>query len=526
MINMMYLVLTAMLALNVAAETLQAFKVIDASLMKTYKSFSEKNAAIVRDFERAAGENEEKVGHWRDLAKEVHAKSDTLVNFIIETKKEIALAAKAEKLEGEIPVDFPLVIGTSGDTLVLKSQDDLNATPQVMLMEGRGTELQKKILGFREELISLVGDFPALTSNLNGSLSVDDPEKSDKLKASTYRTWVQQNFESSPVIASIALLSKLQIDVRNAESAVLSHLYSQIDAASFKFSGLQAQVIPNTKYVIQGQKYEAKIFLSAVDNTQDLAVYMNGSSNALPVVNGEAIYSVTPNTPGPVTYKGEINFVGPNGPEKFPFSGEYLVAPPAVTVSPTKMNVLYRSLPNPISVSVPGTPTEKLEVTFTNGRIEKTETGWVAYPDQLDPKGEKTKIIVKVKEDGGQVRNMGELIFRVKKVPDPKATVAGISSGGIAREKLRVQQLVSATLEDFDFDLSFVVTSFDMSVPTSGGETTTLHSGSYKFTDDMKRLLNGLGSGSKVSIENIKAKIDGDAKDPERTIPPVILTVQ
>jgi hypothetical protein len=124
------------------------------------------------------------------------------------------------------------------------------------------------------------------------------------------------------------------------------------------------------------------------------------------------------------------------------------------------------------------------------------------------------------------MKEMGEMVFRVKKVPDPVAQVAGMTSGTIGQERLALQGGVMAVLEDFDFDLSFQVTSFDMSVPTSGGMTTTLQSNSWAFTNEQKKLLNSLGTGDRVSFENIKAKIEGDEDDQERQLSPIILKIQ
>ena len=112
------------------------------------------------------------------------------------------------------------------------------------------------------------------------------------------------------------------------------------------------------------------------------------------------------------------------------------------------------------------------------------------------------------------------------KLPDPVARVGGISSGDIPRTTLRAQQLVSATLENFYFDMRFIVTSFEMSVPGQGGMTTVLASNSYRFTDEQKRLLNSLNSGDKVLIESIKARIEGNDEDPERQLSPISLTVR
>ena len=522
MINMMYLVLTAMLALNVSKEVLNAFKVVDLSLMKTYNSFDKKNASLVSDFDFAYQQNQGKVGKWRDLAKEVQKKTDDLVNYIVETKEILAQKSGSyvKPADEEIGDEDAFIIGVKGDTIMIKSKEDLNSSPEVMLRLGRGKELQDKINQYKADIAVLVDNNPLIVNSLAQTLDVDDIGGSNK------KSWPVLNFDASPVIASLTLLSKLQIDVCNAESVVLRQLYNEIDASSFKFTGLKATVIPDASYVFQGQPYRARIFIAAEDTTQKLTVYMNGSSNPLPTEGNEAIYTVNANTPGTYTYSGEIRYKTPSGEESSKaFKGEYQVAMPAVTIAPTKMNVMYRGLKNPLSISVPGIPSSSLEVSFTNGTITKSGDSWIVEPRDLDPKGDKTRVIVNAKVDG-KSKNMGEMVFRVKKVPDPKAVVAKMSQGGIAREKLRIQNGVFAELQDFDFDLAFEVTAFDMSVPSSGGTTTTLHSNSYRFTDEQKRLLNGLGSGARVSFENVKARIEGDKNDPERILSPIILTVE
>ncbi|MCF8362006.1 MAG: gliding motility protein GldM [Prolixibacteraceae bacterium] len=533
MINMMYLVLTAMLALNVAAETLYAFKIVDSSLMKTYLSFTDKNRTLMADFNSAYELNQGKVENWRNMAQDVHAKSDSLINYIIDTKEMLALAVNAEQKEPdeEINQNFPFIVTNENDTLIIQRQDDLNASPEVMLTRKQGERLQDQINTYKKELINIIGNYPSLVENLHSSLDVDDPVEGEGEQSGSYRTWVQQNFEATPVIAAITLLSKLQIDVRNAESAILRHLYNQIDASSFKFTGLNATVIPEARYIFQGQEYKARIFLSAEDSTQELEVYMDGQNQPLPVENGDAVFSIKPNEAGEYSYNGEIRYRNPDG-EGFgtkPFSFDFKVARPAVTVSPTKMNVLYRDLQNPVSISVPGVPLSDITPICTNGTIYKDESSsegnWIVEPDELDYEGTNTRIIVNA-ELNGEMKEMGEMVFRVKRVPDPVAQVAGMTSGDIAQERLALQTGVMAELEDFDFDLAFEVVSFDMSVPTSGGMTTTLQSNSWAFTPAQIRLLNSLGAGDRVSFENIKARIEDDEDDQERQLSPVILTIQ
>ena len=533
MINMMYLVLTAMLALNVAAETLYAFKIVDSSLMKTYVSFTDKNKTLMGDFNRAYDLNQGRVESWRNMAQEVHAKSDSLINYIIDTKEMLAVAVNAnpKQPDEEINENFPFIVTNDNDTLIIERQDDLNASPEVMLTREQGKNLQNRIKKYKADLINIIGDYPNLVENLHTSLDIENPEKGEKENSGSYRTWAQQNFEATPVIAAITLLSKLQIDVRNAESAILRHLYNQIDASSFKFTGLNATVIPEASYIFQGQEYKARIFLSAEDSTQELEVYMDGQNQPLPVENGDAVFSVKPNEAGEYSYNGQIRYRNPDG-EGFgtkPFSFDFKVARPAVTVSPTKMNVLYKDLQNPVSISVPGVPLSDITPTCTNGTIYKDESlsdgNWIVEPEELDYEGTNTRIIVNA-ELNGQMKEMGEMVFRVKKVPDPVAQVAEMTSGNIAQERLALQMGVMAELEDFDFDLSFEVVSFDMSVPTSGGMTTTLPSNSWAFTAQQQQLLNSLGTGDRVSFENIKARIEDDEDDQERQLSPIILKIQ
>lgn len=533
MINMMYLVLTAMLALNVAAETLHAFKIVDKSLMKTYLTFTDKNKSLLTDFKHQYELNANKVQKWMDLANEVNAHSDSLVYFLIDTKEELALAADGQFVtpETEVTDEFPIIINRDQDSIVLKRQDDLNVSPELMLTRGRGVELQNKINEFKDYLKEIVKDNPVIIENLESSLDVSDPErdnlKLDKGQTMNFRTWPQQNFEATPVIASITLLSKLQIDVRNAESAVLRYLYNQIDASSFKFTGLKATVIPDASFIFQGQEYRARIFLSAEDTTQELEVYVDGSNQPLRIEGNEAIYSFTPSEARDYTYKGQIKYMNPDGDgfNYIDFEESFEVAKPTATVSATKMNVLFKDLDNPIDISVPGVSSDDIDPICTNGTMEKIGDEWIVKPAELDFTGDNTRIEVYA-ELGGERRKMYEATYRVMRVPNPIAKVSGISSGTISPERLRIQQVVSADLEDFYFDLRFEVTSFVMTVPSGGGYTQQYTSNSYRFTDDMKQVLNRCGPGDKVMIESIKAKIQGDESDEVRQLAPIILTVQ
>lgn len=524
MINMMYLVLTAMLALNVASETLDAFKVVDASLFKTYLSFTDKNNTLIDDFKQAYDVNQVKVEKWYDLAKEVQSQSDSLIHFIIDVKEELALASGSHvKLpEEELRDEFPFIIINSGDTISLNHQDDLNTPPNIMIVKGRGKEIQKKVGEYKTYLESLVDKHPEIINNLEASLDVSDPKKKVKEGGS----WVQQNFESIPLVASITLLSKLQIDVRNAESAVLRHLFNQIDAASFKFTGLRATVIPEASYVFQGQDYKARIFLSAEDTTQNLEVFVNGSTTPLKTEGNEAIYSFTANEPGEYTYKGQIKYRNPDGDgyNYATFEQAYQVAKPTATISATKMNVLFKGLDNPIDISVPGVPSNKIEPICTNGTIEKVGNSWIVKPEELDLNEEKTKIEVYA-ETGGQRQKMYEASYRVMRVPNPTANVSGLSSGEISKKRLDRQTIVSADMENFYFKLEYQVSGFALIVP-KGSYIKQLRSNSNAFTEEMKAAMSALDRGDKIIIEDIMAKRKGDTTGEVSKLNSIVLTIK
>lgn len=521
MINMMYLVLTAMLALNVAAETLYAFKIVDTSLMKTLESFTTKNNAVYTDFEAAYTLNASKVEQWMQKANEVRASSDSLINYITDTKELLVNTSGAIPHEVGTPIDpeRAFMISSKGDTIIIKQQDDLNVSPEVMINKGKGEELCAEISKYRKFLLSMVDSSNTkLISNISSALDVSDSESDNK-------SWIINNFESSPLIASITLLSKMQIDVRNAESGLITYLYNQIDASSFKFNKLEAQVVPKSKYIISGDPYEAKIFLSAVDTTRISPVFVGGKQ--LDIENHKAIYKVTTSTPGVYSYKGYINFEMSDGSViPYPFEDEYQVAEPTGAISLTKMNLLYIGLENPINISVSGVPAESLEPSINNGTIKKSSDGcWVVAPSDLDEKGQKTKITVYANIDG-QKRQMAELRCKVKMTPRPEPLT---KSGTVSRSELKnMSGLFYVMPEDFEFEgVKYEVVSFRMAYQKSSYTNylpSTLASG--LFDDKQKKALESLNAGDVVRFEEIKVRMKGVSNVAERSLSPVIYVVK
>lgn len=516
MINMMYLVLTAMLALNVAAEVLESFRIIDASLTQTLNNVDRKNKQIYNAFEAASIQNPQKVKEWKDKADQVKDKTKALITKINELKEELVITS------GGIPknaagadfvlADEPVIVGTKGDTILVKNEGDLNVPSQIMITQKKGEDLRTNIEGFRGFLTTFLEEGDPIRENIIKQLDTTAPKINLK-EGGEKKTWETLNFESKPLIAVITLLSKMQIDVENAETNVISALYSKIDAASFKFNKLEARILPKSTYVLKGDQFETEIYLAAVDTTQQPKIYV-GNSEIPANREGKFVYKTTASEAGLKTYSGTIKYTNPEGNVvAYPFKGEYMVGLPSVTISPTKMNVLYLGIPNPVKVSVPGVPSENLTVSVTNGRMEKSGEDWLVYPTKLDATGKNTAITVSATMNG-EKRSMGSMAFRVKEVPPPLATVGGKNGGVLKKEELMAEEGLFADLLDFNFDLKFKVTAFEITFSGAGGFSTSYKGTGNKFTPEQKDQFKKLSQGSVIIIDNITAKGDDGANRP------------
>jgi len=517
MINMMYLVLTAMLALNVASEVLESFRIVDASLVQTLNNVNKKNDQIYGAFDAAYMQNPAKVKEWKDKADDVKQKTSVLIIKIKDLKEQLVLASggiplntvKSEEPGFELSSEEPIIVNSKGDTILIKKEDDLNTPSEIMINKKKALDLKNDIVQYREFLASFLDEGSTLRENIIKQLDTSDPKMNLK-EGGEKKSWEVLHFESKPLIAVITMLSKMQIDIQNAETGIISNLYSEIDAASFKFNRLGAAVIAKSNYVLEGDQFEAEVFLTAEDTTQQPEILVGGSR--LTMKDGKGIYRASASTAGTFKWGGLIRFKAPDGNTKdYKFEGEYQVGKPKATISPTGMNVLYMGIPNPIKVSVDGVASQNLEVSLNNGRIEKSGDDFLAYPTKLDALGKNTSISV-VANMNGVKRPMGAMVFRVKEVPPPVATIAGLNGGTLKKEQLIAEDGVFAELRDFDFDLKFKVTQFDITF--AGTYVKTASSKSNKFTDEQRSFLSKLNQGSTIFIDNIIAKGDDGTTRP------------
>jgi gliding motility-associated protein GldM len=545
MIGMMYLVLTALLALNVSKDILDAFVLVNDGLQKTKNNFMGKNKEKYASFKRAFDDNNKKVGsYWREALR-IQTETEDMVAYIDEIKA--LLISTTEKIK----MDEAMGLNDVGLDTVLSLQhvdqkDNYDEPTRILIGEDpdkpRGdnkytaSQLRVRLENFRDVLSNIILSQPNVDSNnvIYRSLQKTFDFKKGKDASGVTQNWESLNFYHVPLAASITILSKLQTDVLNAESDIITYLYNQVDASSYKFTDLSSVVIPKSEYVFTGDTFRADVFLAAFDPTQEPLVYISENSYALndstplrkedmvdvKVDGSKGTIKIPANRTGDFRYKGLIQFKAPNGTfSSFPYEVNYEVALPALTVAPTKMNVFYKGVDNPVSISAPGVALDDLRPSITNGTITRSGNDWVVRVRQ----GTEAVITVNAQLPDGSTKSMGKANFRVKTVPDPVPSFAGKrpSDNRVQKAELTAARGLLAKMDDFDFDMKFDITQFKVTMIFNGTPVDVAVRGN-RVNSDIEEMFQKARKGQMVLIENIRAKgEDGSI----RKLPPISLKV-
>jgi gliding motility-associated protein GldM len=490
MINMMYLVLTAMLALNVSAEVLDAFVVIDKGIEHNTRIVQEKNSDNLSDFRKAAADNKEKVSPWLLKGEEVHRRAEALYKEINQIKLDLVRAGDGE--------DSEAIVDGEVNAALIEALSNTDVSSRIMVgsdgFKGKGATLRKAMNEYCDYLLSLIDKTkaPMLAHTLTEMLHI--PETQVRTDGEV-TSWEVAVFDGVPLISAVALLSKMQMDVCNSENEAVSHLMRQVSASDFKFSDIDVAVVPSSNYVIQGTEFSAEMFLAAYDPTQNPVLTIGGRayrSND----KGKILFKTIPEQVGQVNLRGSIEFMGPDGRTSRPVQLSYMVVEPNTVVSPTKMNVVYRGIENPVGISSSGIPQDKLDVRISNGTFVRRGNELFVTPGS----GRLCEISVFVGE-----KNMGTHQLRVKDLPSPTPQLDGITGKSATRgELLASQGILAAMPRDFDFDLRFRVVSFLVSAVIDGFIVEEA-SNANTFAPKQQQIFNRLRSGNRVIFTDIKA---------------------
>jgi len=492
MINLMYLVFIAMLALNVSSEVLDGFALVEATMLRSVEASSQHNAQIFGDLREFQQQNPEKAQQWYDKGEQVKIQSDSLYNYIQSLKQRIVVKAD----------------GKEGNPEQIQHPDDLNAAYEVMFEHGknRHQKLKSDIDKYRDYVATLVTN-PSIKNIIRNNLSTEPTAKAKENK----QTWAESMFWQMPVAAAVTLLTKLQNDIRYAEGEVLTDLVKNIDVLDYRVNKLNAFVIPETQTVMRGTPYRAQIGLLAQDSTQRPKVFVNGSF--LPD-DANGIFVAGTGSTGTFPVRGYVEMPRGDGSSyRQDFSTEYFVVQPSATVAPVLMNVLYAGIDNEIQIAVPGIASQNVSASISNGTLtHKSNDIWVANPKL----GSDAIITITARMAGGKMQEMTRNTFRIRQLPDPAPYITVTKPDGnterykgsqpLAKSALIATDVLHAAMDDGILDITFNVLRFDLVRFDKLGFRITTPSSGARFSEQQKDAMRGLQRGQTVLISNIVVK--------------------
>lgn len=481
MINLMYIVLTAILALNVSAEILNAFLVMDESISESSQIVGKSNQQILSAITQQA-EAYSQFDPLRAKAEQANSLSKSFNNYITDLKDELIEKSGGYDEKGK-----------------LKGIKNKDITTLMFINEGRAAKVKEQIISLREKLLKLIDEEETRTQ-LSASIPLNIkpiPENSKQ------KNWEEFNFKQMPVAAILPLLSKFQNDAKISETAVLNYFLSQTDIVTMKPDAFEAVVAADKSYVIRGEDLSAEIFLGAYSSTADnIAVRVNGRS--LPVRDGKATFNIRPEDLGEKAMNVKIDVTNPiSGQVKtYNKTFRYEVGERSVAVSADKMNVFYIGVENPVTISAAGIPSEEMQVEANGVQLRRINNSqFIATPSQAG----KASITI---SGGGLKPTTFE--YRVKMIPTPIPMMGANKSGRMKPNEFKVYDKIAAIHENFDFDAKCNITGFEITRVPKNGDPQIYENKGGNFGERTKRITKQATFGDVFYFEKIKARCPGD----------------
>lgn len=530
MIGMMYLVYTAMLAMNVAAEVLQGFATVGEAMDKSNVNIQAKLEDSYDNFQFAYDNNKEKVQEYWDKALKVKAYSKDMVDslefyraeFLCKIKEKADITTYDNEgneikstimfREGEkFLIDSAVAAYQRGGINVLSEPEKSDFNNSTAHFYGRGDEADPHCYGIRMK--NAIMDYKTKVREILGkdsthvkiALDVESMKYSSHTKK--LEPWEQYMFYDVIAAADMVTISRLVAEVRNCEFDAVQQLYKAVKSNDFSFDKVTVITRPKTGYVIQGGTYETRINVGAYDSKAHFEVEIGGqkfTSND----SGTVVYKVGANAVGNKNIAGKIYVKKDNNVETYEFHDQYFVAEPVAVVSLTKMNVVYCGIDNPISIGVPGVASKDVipQIVEGSATLSPDPSGKAGDYIIRASKPGRIKIQINAKVDGKTTKSMGVKEFRGKFIPVPQLKVGTLGSGSsVTKAELTANGQLRAVLPDFDFQLPpLKITSFNFNVQGSG--QLDIQGTGNRLTPDMQSRINNARRGQKVYITDVVVK--------------------
>ena len=563
MIGMMYLVYTALLAMNVSKDILDAFDTVNSGVQTTNITLSNQINQKYAAFQEQYDLDKEKVGPYWEQAQALREEATDFINYVEALKWDLVKKIECSKANTSaeavsMAIEQGLLRSTDTvrngrkiydiNTSKVKSRDNYNQPTAYMMgnPEGPGNggaayELSERIRRFRYEIIKAMGpehlhEVGLITDSIYGTKAhleengyTDAQMRKLPLEGEYYGakisyypgmtdpvqdSWEYHNFHHTVLVADVTLLNKIISEAETAELNAVTELMSDIHATDFTFDEIGAKVFAESGYLLSGQTYRAQAMVTAWKNSQLTArVKLDGGAEKIYTSDAQGVIPLEWNVGvGSHNYTGVIDMLDPstNQMEEFPFQGSFVVAPPAVSVSATKMNVVYRGIDNPIAVG--GGVGGEISATASSGTLSRTGNG--TY--NLRP-GEASEVTISVSSGGS---SLGSMKFRVKDLPKPVALIRNVVNGQVSKSALQAAGRVEAEMKDFDFDgVKYDVVGYTFRYKTKSGTTKEAKASSGSFTDEIRNAISQANVGDMFVFTAIQVRgNDGKTKTIETPI--------
>lgn len=506
MINLMYLVFIAMMAMNMSKEVLTAFGVMNERLTESNIAATKRNADFMAGLTEKASEQPEKFQPLKSKADQLKTLTDDFYSYVEGVKTK--LTEKVEDTEEYVAMDKTAPLDEkffNGDKL----------TPA-------GQEFVNQINTFREGVTALVkDDYPQIAEDVQSKFNTDAEENRDGKKID----WLKYNYEGYPMIASVTKMSQLQADAKTTMSEALSAMLQGRLTEEISMTNYTTLLETSKSAYFNGEAFDGQIVLGRKDDTTKpnrVELTLDGSplsESQYTIEDGKVKLNINAGRAGEHKIAGKLIF-GEGGEEvEVPVSQTFATVPKpnSATISADKMNVVYRGVENPMTISFAGVPDNK--VSASAGSYLKKASGVGKYNMNVTTApGREITINVRGELPGGEPVS-DRATFRIKDIPKPTGTIRG-EDGSVQMQRGSLEiATIGAKLDDFDFDLPLTVSSFKFKVP---GQPTMIVNGT-KLNSRAKAALRKAKRGSSVQIFDINAKIRGNSSYKLKKVSPVII---
>ncbi len=499
MINLMYLVFIAMMALNMSKEVLTAFGLMNEKLDETSANYAERNQALMAGLDMKVEEQPAKYTSIKEDADRIHQISTDLSDYIEGIKDEL-------KASVDDPTDY-------------ETMDKSNTMDEMFFQSGRvspkGQEFVDQIDQYRESVSQILNEeYPAIASKVNMQKDFSTQEVTNRENVT--QPWLYYHYAGFPLIASITKLTQLQADIKSTESEILSSMFSGQLQSDVSLTNYQAIVVPDKTAFFSGENFTGKVVLGRVDQTLQFENVVINGQEIESTEAGQVMLDFPAGNVGEKEITGELQFQEGDSLVRIPVQSSYAVIPKpnSAVISADKMNVVYRGVQNPMTISIPGVGNVS-----ANAPGLRAAGGAGSYVmDVTTLQAREVTINVSGKLPGGETVSDSKT-FRVKDIPRPVGTIRGEDgSVSMQRNSLEIAN-VGASLPDFDFDLNLNVTGFKFKVP---GQPTIVVNGS-RLDDRAKAALRRAGRGESVQIYDIEASLAGNSSYKLKKVAPVFI---